>query len=130
MVVFRKVNFYTYPHIGSDMKFSPTLRISKTYFTSNINFWKKLHNTGKPFNQKVMRRKLLNITNKMKGIFCILEILLISNRFLDFYNYGSLNICSIERCKPKREKNILTWIKNLHINEGRTIYIMTHPYLG
>ena len=25
---------------------------------------------------------------------------------------------------------ILTLIKNLHINEGRTIYITTHPYLG
>ena len=25
-----KVNFYTYPHIGRDMNFSPTLKISKT----------------------------------------------------------------------------------------------------
>ena len=59
--------------------------ISKTYFTSNINFPKKMHNTSKPnFNEKVMRRKLFDIANKMKGIFCILEILLISNRFLNF----------------------------------------------
>ena len=31
-----KVNVYTYPHIGSDMNFSPTLKTSKTYYISKI----------------------------------------------------------------------------------------------